>query len=353
MKHCISVALVACSLGATPVLAQPDPPREDIPTNPIHPVTSCGHTNAVVLANRQLQVTILPDAGRIAGLRFGEFDNVLRFDADLAAWAATHAPEDDAWRNYGGDWLWPVSQAHWSARFGRQWPPQSFMDGRPWKARAWSGADGSQTCLLRLDIGAPLHVAITRRIRLDPEYARVTVRQRIERTAESDVPMTLWNISQVAGASRVAFPVDAQSSVAGGYRVLDFAPPATEHVSRCAGDVIALDVLAGTEHKLGSDSPRGWIAAQRGGVLVVEQAESREPGGIFPDGGCRVEVYANSGLGYTEIETLSEERVLAPGASIENTLTISLYRAPPDLAACDLVARLRELIGEVEPVKKP
>jgi hypothetical protein len=353
MKRFMLAALLASGLGLATSTAQPGSGREDIPSDPIAPVSWHGWSNVIVLANRQVEVTILPAAGRIAGLRYGGLDNVLRFDTNLAVWAATHPATDDNWRNFGGDWLWPVCQAHWTARFGRHWPPQTFIDGQPWQARAWSSDDGSQTCLLRMDVGAPLFVTITRRIRLDPEQALLTIRQRIERAADSDVPMALWNISQIAAARRVVFPVDTDAAFPDGFRILDFGPPPAAIIDRCPGDVIALDVLAGTEHKLGSGSPRGWVAAQREGVLIVEQAESRTPGGAYPDGGCRIEVYANSGLGYTEIETLSEERVLAAGESLENTLTVSLHRAAPDLSACDLVARLRELIGETPPARPP
>jgi hypothetical protein len=351
MNRLTLAALLMCSLHASSSSAQSGNARDAIPSDPIAPVTRHGVTNAIVLQNRQLEVTILPSIGRIAGLRFGSLDNVLRFDADLAARTAGQPAEEDQWRNFGGDWLWPVSQAHWTAAFGRHWPPRLFIDGLPWSARAWTSDDGARTCLLRLDIGDPLFVTVSRTIRLDPEQPILTIRQRVERTAPSALPMTLWNISQVAAARKVVFPVEENSRFPGGFGILDFGPPASNIVDRCAGGLVAMDVMAGTEHKLGSDSPRGWIAAQREGVLIVERAESRAPGGDFPDGGSRIEVYANSGLGYTEIETLSEERVLAPGESLENTLTISLHRAAPDLSNCELAARIRELIGETPPAR--
>lgn len=342
----------ALLLLAAPLRAPSGPAPEGIPVTPLPPTTLYGHTNALVLENRQLQVSILPSLGRIAGFRYGGLDNVVRFDGALAA-ASLTPPEPGNWRNFGGDWIFPVSQAHWPSRFGNRWPPPVFIDGLPWKGHAWISDDGAQHALLSLEVGEPLHVRLQRAIRVAPDTATVTIRQRMERTAPSDLPMTLWNISQVPGAQRVLLPVDEDSTFADGYSVLDFGPPATHLLSRATGGVLILDVKNGTEHKLGSDSPRGWIAAQRDQVLMIERAETRHPGGEFPDGGCRVEVYANSGLGYTEIETLSEERVLEPGALLENTLTISFHPVEANLDNEGLARRLREILGEVASAPAP
>jgi hypothetical protein len=332
--------------------AQSTPILEGIPVSPIAPVVCFGHTNALVIRNQMLEVTVLPALGRIAGLRFGGLDNVVRFD-DALAHAAANGTAHAGWRNYGGDWLFVVPQAHWPRLFGERWPPPPFLDGLPWRGHAWSNADRTQNIQLQLELGEPVHARIQRHLRIDPETATLTIRQRIERTAASTIPLTLWNISQVPGARRVLMPVENDSLFADGYSILDFGPPPSNLLTRTAGGVLLLDVMHGTEHKLGSDSPRNWIAAQRGNVLIIEQATTRKAGGDFPDGGCRVELYANSGLGYTEIETLSEERTLAVGEVMENTLTFSFYHVKPDLDDEALAQRVREALGELPPATQP
>ncbi len=348
----IGFLLIALNL----ILALPGPCAaarpEGIPVTPLAPVTRFGHTNALVVGNPLLSVTLLPSLGRIAGFQFGGLDNVVRFDDALAAVSLT-PPEPGHWRNLGGDWMFPVAQAHWPERFGERWPPPPFLDGLPWQGHAWISDDGAQHALLHIQLGAPLHINLQRALRVAPDAASVTIRQRMERTAPSDLPMTLWNISQVPGAQRVLLPTDDSSAFPDGYAVLDFGPPATQLLHRATGGVLTLDVKNGTEHKLGSDSPRAWIAAQRDHVLMVERAETRTPGGAFPDGGCRVELYANSGLGYTEIETLSEERVLQPGEVLENMLTISFHTVDPTLSNAALAQRVREILGETVPVEQP
>ena len=58
-------------------------------------------------------------------------------------------------------------------------------------------------------------------------------------------------------------------------------------------------------------------------------------------------MFSCKALGYTEIETLSEERSLAPGESLTNTLTMELFRAPTALGGCALATWVRQLMGEL------
>ena len=104
----------------------------------------------------------------------------------------------------------------------------------------------------------------------------------------------------------------------------------------------AYRVSPGAETKLGSDSPRGWIAAAKGTNLVFESVANSATGD-YPDGGSVVEVYSNQGLGYSEIETLSPELVLAPGTVLENVLRIELSSTATPLDPCPLADAVRAL----------
>lgn len=330
--------------------AVPHAEAAGIPVQPLAPITLHGHTNALLLQNRLIEVVLYPSLGRVGAINFRGQPNVLRFDERLAeTMAAPDATRPDGWLNYGGDWIWPVAQAHWAEHFGAAWPPPGFMDGQPWSGHAWVNDDQSQTAVLELHIGAPLHISIQRKFTLPPDSATVTVLQRITRTDTSAVPVTLWNISQIAGAERVALAVETNSAFAGGFRVLDFAPPAPEWLHREEPSVLVVDTRLAPEIKIGSDSPRGWMGAQRGDVLLMERASGRPDATTFPDGGCRTELYSNSGLGYTEIETLSEERVLQPGETLENTLTMALHHVPRALDHTAFALRVLETVGERTP----
>lgn len=315
--------------------------------NPLPPSPLHSHTNALLLQNRTIEVAIFPTIGRIGLLNFRGESNVLRFDTGLAESSATPLTEPLAdWRNFGGDWVWPVSQARWPDYFGANWPPPWLLDGPAWSANGWINNDRSQTVLMKIEIGEPVNIIVERKITLPADSTTLTIQQRIVRTAPSDIPVTLWNISQLVGAQRVALATDTNSAFTNGYRVLDFSPPPPEIMNTETAEVLVLNVKNVDEIKIGSDSPRGWIAAQRGDTVIIEKAQGRAGATEFPDGGCRTELYSNSGLGYSEIETLSEEINLAEGQSVQNTLTVSLYHVPANLNDEEFATRIRELLGE-------
>ncbi len=347
MKTAIRTAIAAFALAALPGVAAE---TSSIPMNPLAPSSLYGHTNAFLLQNRQVEFAIFPTIGRVGLMNFRGEPNLLRFDEGLASRATEPATEPSGeWRNFGGDWVWPVSQNRWPDHFAGYWPPPWLLDGPAWTARGWVNRDQSQTVLLEIKLGAPVNIAVQRKFTLPADATTLTIQQRIERTADSSIPVTLWNISQLKGVQRIAMAVETNSAFVDGYHVLDFSPPREEILHRETPSVLVADVTNAGEIKIGTDSPRGWIAAQRDDFAVIERAIGSPTATDFPDGGCRTEVYSNSGLGYTEVETLSEERNLAVGEAIENTLTLSLHRIAAGLDATAFATRIRELLGEQAP----
>jgi hypothetical protein len=69
------------------------------------------------------------------------------------------------------------------------------------------------------------------------------------------------------------------------------------------------DVHAGPT-KLGLNASDGWLAYLNQGVLFVKRFDYR-PDGVYPDGGCCVEMYTNQE--FLEAETLGPLTALAPG----------------------------------------
>lgn len=329
------------ALGAVRA-ADNSPLDGEIPIAPIPAATVAGVTNVFELRNAWISAAVAPDAGRIIRIDFNWKNDLLRMDAPLLAKAAEATGNDD-WRNYGGDWLWPVSQSRWKLWQDNDWPPPAIFRNIQWKGQAWESQDGSKYCLLGLDLAEPLNIRVRRLIRVDAARASIDIRQRIERTAPSTIPVCLWNISQIVGAERVVVPVESN-----GYRVIAFAPPGSNMTAACERAAV-INVAQGTEHKIGSDSPRAWIAAQKGDSVILEYAVADDPSGDYPDSGCRVEMYANKGLGYTEIETLSAERNLEVGERLSNTLRIECYTVATNLTDCELADRVRALRGEVTP----
>ena len=315
-----------------------------VPVAPIAPVAFEAWTNAFALKNPVVEIVVVPAVGRIARISYKGGDNFLRLDTGLQAGC-------ESWLNYGGDWVWPVAQSRWTAIAGSDWPPPQPLAETPWTGTAWKDADGTLCCQMAREYGEPINIKVSRLIRLDRETARFTIRQRIERTAPSELPVVLWNISQVSGASRVVIAQGPDSMFEKGVKALLFAMPDDKRLTSC-GSALVYDATEG-EHKLCSDSKRSWIAAQKGNAVIVERATSESTQGDHPDGGCAVEMYSNAGLGYSEIETLSVEKNLLPGESLQNVITVDLLDADRGLSSCELANRIRGFLGEEPEIEPP
>lgn len=337
------LALIASGVfDATAQPATPSAADADVPLAPILPIEFDGWTNAIRLANTNLELVVIPALGRIMTLRFQGGTNILRFDRSLAG--IIPDKKQAQWFNAGGEWLWPMAQSAWPQIAESDWPPPTPLADTPWNATAWTAADGSLNCTLTRSYGRPLYLKVSRLIRLDAQGATFSIRQRIERTRPSEAPVSLWNIFQVSAARSVLMPVDAESRFDGGFRPLMFAAPPENQWERC-GNVLAYHVVSG-EHKLCSDSARGWIAALREDVWLVVRVRNDASAGEYPDGGCILEMYSNAGLGYTEIETLSPEVVLKDGASLQNEIVVHCLPPPSYTNICAAAEALRLALGE-------
>ena len=325
------IRCLLCVLLLPALTAFSAPPPAAAPVAPIPATAHLGWTNAIRLQNGQAEAILVPDLGRLVHFAATNGSSSFRLDASLQG---KLPPAGERFFNIGGDWFWPVAQARWGALSGdgQDWPPPALLADLPWSCSAWSDSDGTPCALLTRNYGPPLNIQATRLFRLESAGCVLVVQQRIERTGPSDVPVVLWNISQIAAAEQIALPVERKSLFRTGLMVLKGKMPSRRQLARC-GSAVVYRVSPGAETKLGSDSLRGWIAAARGKQLVVESVVNTSAG-EYPDGGCVVEVYSNHGLGYSEIETLSPEVNLAPGTVLENTLRIELAAVDSPLPPC-------------------
>lgn len=309
------------------------------PVAPIPAAPYRGFTNAIVLQNDLLRAVIVPRIGRLMELRLPDAESPLRADAMLDRGASS---DTNNWANYGGSWVWLAEQARWPAAFGRGWPPPVFdSPAAEWTASAWRRADGGQFCRLQLSVGAPMHVRVTREFLLPRNAAQLQIAQRIDRVLESRLPVTLWNVAQIDRADEVVLPLDAGAQLV----PLSDKPVPPQLLTACSNAVVIAPREI-DESKVGSTSPRSWIAGRKGNLVLLLVARPGDAAGPYPDKGCRVEMYTNKGLGYTEIESLGEERALAPGETVANAVTLELYRSPRPLSGCELASWVRQLLGE-------
>ncbi len=278
-----------------------------------------------VLAGSQLHVVVAAGIGRIVHLGLPGQPNLLH--ADAAESGEVPAPDEyRPWQNHGGDWLWPVARERWAETAGSDWPPPQFLAETAWSGNAWKSDDDALHSQMIHDYPAPLSVRVIRQVTVAPNQARVSVFQRIERTAPSTLPVCLLQHSRILDPDYAVLPTDPLSRFDRRIRLL--LGSVTETTVRRFGRTVWIRPPGTLDVKLGTDSQQHWAGAVKSGVMIVAQAVPDSTAGVYPDRGCRAEVYFNSGLGYAEIETLSVEARLRVGQEIENTVHLTVHRLP-------------------------
>lgn len=299
VRQCIILCLLLPGLAAE-LAAEEAPPAE--------------WGSVLTQQNEHLEVRIAPQIGRIIHLASPDGENLLRQDATLIG--QTDIPEGRwDWNNHGGDWLWPVAQDRWDLLgVDRRWPPPAVFEYAPWSAK--QDADGE--ILLWLDVGEPLNIRISRRIFFDPEAPdRLIIEQSILRTAPSDIPVCLWQISQMHQAERVTLHVPESTRHENGYHHIQGPEPEPDALTLDA-DKLIVNVAGAKGAKFGTDGTRiaGTGAA---GTLHIEVLNDDTPGEL-PDGGCSLALAVGRNGEYAELETMSVERNLAVGETLKNRL---------------------------------
>ncbi len=286
--------------------ANPDDEDDDtpIPTS-IEQTSWHGYDDAIILSNEHLAAVVVPSLGRLVFLAPSlDAPNSLRFAAEEGA----PIPEGEAFYNVGGDWLWPVLQSRWPSlpgADGADWPPPALLADAPW---TWEIMDIPPCLNLSRDYPAPLNIHVERYFIPSMESDEsLSVVQTIERTAPSDIPVTLWHVSQVPFPDEITAEADAYHLMAGQL-------PGSDEESLTADDhgTFHIPLADANEFKLGFTAPATALTAlgQDHALSIVQEYEDE-----FTDSDDAFQLYVNHGLGYAELETLTPEFLLPPGAA--------------------------------------
>lgn len=100
---------------------------------------------------------------------------------------------------------------------------------------------------------------------------------------------------------------------------------------------IIIDTNRSDATKIGAALERGWLAYRLGESVFVKFA-SHNPQGRYLDMGASAQVYA--GPNFTELETLSEQRILSPGGSAAHRETWKLYELDPATPPAEIAGNL-------------
>ena len=233
-----------------------------------------------------------------------------------------------------GSTFWTSPQADWN------WPPITELDSGPYTVSG-EGAELSFTSAA----ADPMGVVVTKRFHVDPSSETVDLVYTVENRSSAPRTIAPWEISRVATGGLTFFPVG------GGVQ-----PTSTLKVREIDGVVwFEYDPKPITDHqKMFAHGAEGWIAhvdlPRR--MLFLKTFAEVDASEQAP-GQAQLEIYADPGHTYVEVEQQDAYRAIEPGARVQWTVTWRLRRIPVgvDIVAGNksLLALVRHLVAPAQP----
>ena len=271
-------------------------------------MTYKGWDDCTLLTNKTVEVIFVPQIGRI--MRYGYVGgiNLLWENPALAGKVTDFTATVPDWQNYGGDKLWPAPQSVWG------WPPDPTMDSGTQTVKILSGN--------RLQVTGQKSIKhnlrFRREITLDATGTGVTFANSVFNLGDKAADWSVWEVAQIDAPDVTILPLHKGGKFPTGYYTFKDGDPAEGRL-KIAGGEIRIERDAKRSSKIGSDSPLGWIASEKGGVRF-EISHKSEFKANYPDDGCHLEIYTNPDpLAYVEMELLSPLTTIAPGERLSHS----------------------------------
>ncbi|WP_280419491.1 DUF4380 domain-containing protein [Nocardia carnea] len=286
----------------------------------------------VWLDNGVLRLGFVPAlGGRLLSVQLRGRETLWRntelLDDDLHP-VAPHVPAPvsgpmSVWNNYGGDKTWPAPQG-WSGPAEWAGPPDPVLDSGPYDRRVERTA-GAVTLTMTSGHDPRTGLTLTRAVTLRYGQSWYDVRLEARNTSAERVRWALWNVTQRAagepGTGGVYIGIGD-----GDRRTVPLAVGTGAPRHEILGDDRVLVPHQDIVGKVGFPGASGWLAHAAHG-LTTTQTFAVDPGGDYPDGGSRVEVWMEHPLSepieslgglqprarIVEIELLGPSVTLAPG----------------------------------------
>jgi len=233
--------------------------------------------------------------------------------------------------NYGST-FWTSPQSDWG------WPPPPEIDNLPY-ASAVSG----KKLVLSGTTSPKLGVSVTKTFSFDAATSSLAIEYAVANHGASPVTLAPWEITRVHVGGTTLFPT--------GTKIYDYGNKSLV-TSQAAGmtwfkyDAAAIT----TDCKLFADAGSGLLAQVDGDAVLVKK---------FPDVAADrhapkeadIEIYANAGHTYVEIENQGSYAPVAPNSSAMWTVRWSLRKLPANLDAsvgsAALVAWVKQVAAEL------
>jgi len=239
---------------------------------------------------------------RLIRFRLGELDALL--DASVVAGT------DNA-NNFGAT-FWPSPQSVWG------WPPPPAIDSLPYRAEAEGSESGWASDPARLFDGSRL--SVRKVFRALEEQGAFEISYTIRNEGDRPVEVAPWQISRVRAGGTTFFRLGP-----GG---IDRDDLATEQRGGFVWYRYDAEAVTREGQKTLADAT-GWVAQLSGDLLLVQTYPDVAPGAAAP-GEAEMELYANPGRTYVEIEPQGQLCSLGPGARTEPWTVRWFVRRVPD-----------------------
>ena len=230
-----------------------------------------------------------------------------------------------------GSTFWSSPQSDWN------WPPPPEIDSAPYAATF----DG--TVLSLSGSTAPtLGLAVEKKFSANSATGVVTIVYTIANRGSKARQVAPWEITRVAAGGLTFFPIEGDPRK-GPQALLN--PTIANGVAWFAYDAAAITA----DQKLFADGLEGWIAHVDGDLLLVKSFGDTLPSQAAP-GEAEIELYADAGHTYVEVENQGAYVSLDPGAS--TAWTVRWFLRKLDLAVTPAVADSAPLVDLVRSLVK-
>lgn len=283
-------------------------------SNPIvvEPINYHGWTKSLRLRNKDTEVIVVPEIGRVMSFRLLDSENIFWEERSLDGKNGDASGKE--WINFGGDKTWPAPESEWGKYTGhKEWMPPSAFDALPVTATITNNE-----VTLTSPVDAHYGIRTVRRIRLYGTALSITT--SYERISGEPSKIGIWVITQFKDPVAVFVPVKTNSIFANGYFTFSGEWPQLQH----RGNRIEITRDPKLPHKMGSDAHRlAWV-----GEKEICTVASWGPGGNeYPDRGASAEVYTNPDpKKYVELEMLGPLSLMKPGDRISQSQNYSLRK---------------------------
>jgi len=282
--------------------------------------------------------SVVPVAsGSVFSFQFG--DTLFAVDANRGGRIVTFAvaghnvltgPAVDA-ANFGST-FWSSPQSDWG------WPPPPEIDSAPYAA----SLDGAVLSLSGAT-AAGLGLVVEKKFFADSQAGAITVAYTIANRGSQARQAAPWEITRVAAGGLTFFPMGEGGPRKGPQDLLT--TTIVNGVAWFAYDAAAITA----DQKLFADGQEGWIAHVDGDLLLVKSFADTRPAQAAP-GEAEIEIYANAGHTYVEVENQGAYVNLAPGAATSWTVRwilrkLDVAATPASTGSAPLVDLVRNLVN--------